>query len=178
MLCSHILYEVLTLTCVLVWRAGTLYWKRLFLRSLFLPLQHHRCLRLPLGLLAPPNSRLALYVSVTTPPAEQTRRTLSLRHFTYTFLTFCWFVHPSHWIIPYWNPFWRFCCFCCPAACCERILLWLEMCLRSLQTCSDPVCRFQLWVYQQRRVFDHGWYLFPLGPLRWSHHPSPVWCQW
>lgn len=74
--CSKMRDEVLTLTCVLVWRVRTLYWTGLCLHSPHPPLPHHRCPRLPLGSLAPLNSPPAPYASLTTPPAEQTRQNI------------------------------------------------------------------------------------------------------
>lgn len=64
-----ITHEVLTLTCALVWRVRTLYWKGLCLRSLYPPRPPRRCPRRLLGSLAPPSSLPAPCASVTTPPA-------------------------------------------------------------------------------------------------------------
>lgn len=84
------------LTCVLVWRVATLCWTGLFLHSLYPPPQRHHCPRLPPGSLAPPNSQLVLYVSVTTPPAEQRRQNINATLSCFESRTHCAFTESQY----------------------------------------------------------------------------------
>lgn len=172
------MHSVWALTCALVWRVGTLCWTSLFLHSLHhhppLPPNHH-CPLLHFGWLAPLNWPQAPCASWRAPPARHSQQsycrcpTLLCQQEINRQEN-----KPSGWIVPYWSCSWALCCFCC-----ARILLTVGRSLQSspMCTCSDLLCRLQLWVCWKHRVTDCGWSPLPQDPQRWGRRPSLVWCQ-